>query len=110
MSTYFYLIITQTLHPPAGAQANTTTKSVSHYFHVRDINRDISTGRILKKETDPGLVGETPSPPFAYPAIFEEVQKALDEHHETWSGDDATLWEDLRKAKNAMEELLKTEV
>lgn len=76
-----------------------------------NIHRDISTGTILKKETDPGgLVGETSSPPFAYPAIFEEVLKALDEHHETRSGDDARLWEDLRKAKDAMEELLKTEV
>lgn len=110
VSTYFYLIITQTLHPPAGAQANTTTTRVTQSFHVRDIHRDISIGRILKKETDPGLVGETPSPPFAYPAIFEEVLKALDEHHETRSGDDATLWEDLRKAKDVMEERLKTEV
>lgn len=55
-------------------------------------------------------MGETPSPPFAYPAIFEEVLKALDEHHEAQSSDDAKLWEDLRKAKDAMEELLKTEV
>lgn len=76
-------------------------------FHVREFYRDISTGRILKKETDKGLVGETPSPPFAYPAIFEEVLKALDEHHETRFGDDATLWEDLRKAKDAMEERLR---
>lgn len=75
-----------------------------------NIYRDINTGRILKKETDLGLVGETPSPPFAYPAIFEEVLKAIDEHLETQSGDDAKLWEDLRKTKDAMEELFKTEV
>lgn len=79
---------------------------------TRNTHRDISNGNtpLAKKETVLGSVGEAPSPPFAYPATFESVLKTLDERHKDRSGDDAKLWEDLQKAKDTMEELLRNEI
>lgn len=65
-------------------------------------------------ETVPGSValaaGEAPSSSFAYPAMFEEVLKALDKRHQNRSGEDEKLWEEMQEAKDAMEELLKNEM
>lgn len=68
------------------------------------LHSDISIGNtgILKNDKAIALS-------FAYPRCFEDVLNALDERHKNWSGEDAKLWEDLQKAKDDVERLLRNE-
>lgn len=68
------------------------------------LHNDISIGNtgILK-------IDEATALSFAYPRCFEDVLNALDERHKNRYGEDAKLWEDLQKAKDELETLLKDE-
>lgn len=61
-----------------------------------------STGNIRVKEKANGKIPLR----FTYPETFEVVLKELDNRNPTRSGEDAKLWEELKKVKNDLEKFL----
>lgn len=66
------------------------------------LHNDISIGNTGILKNDKAIASS-----FAYPRCFEDVLNALDDRHKNRYGEDAKLWEDLQKAKDGLERLLK---